>query len=69
MPGTRLEAPSAELPAATLPQRTVEATTPSPPAVQVPQPPANVQGAVEDVTSGATAPVKDVTDAAGLKLP
>ncbi len=68
-PSTRLEAPSVELPAVTLPQRTVDTTAPTLPAVEVPQSLPDVQGTLDDAAAGVTAPIKNVTDAAGVQLP
>jgi RNA polymerase sigma factor (sigma-70 family) len=67
-PSPQLQLPSSELPVVSLPQRTVDVTEPIAPVVDVPQTVTDVQGGIDEVTSGATAPIGDTTDALGLPL-
>ena len=67
-PSTDIQLPSSELPVVTLPEGTVETTAPILPAADLPQTVDGVQGTIEDLTSDATAPVRDATDAVGVDL-
>ena len=51
-----------------LPQGTIEVTVPDVPVTQVQETVTDVHGVVEEVTSGATAPIRDATEAVGLPL-
>ena len=65
-PSTDVKLPTVQVPAVTVPLAGGDSTAP---AIQVPETTIDVQGTIEDVTSGATAPIEDVTDAAGIQLP
>src|SRR5829696_5081245 len=65
-PSTGIRLPASELPAVEVPQPTLETAAPILPSADVPQTVTSLPGTVEQVTSDATTPITNATDAVDL---